>query len=63
VTQPTGKVRDIDIRQTDVYTSTAGEETNFETLRRYKWPGIDQILAEAIRTGDIPLHSHTHKRI
>ena len=51
MTQPTGKVRDIDIRQTDVHTSTAGEEMNFETLRLYKWPG------------DKPLHSHIHKLI
>jgi hypothetical protein len=61
VTQP--KVREIDIRQTDVHTLTAGGETNFETLESHKWPGINQIPAEAIRTGDEPLQSHIHKLI
>jgi hypothetical protein len=58
--------RDSDVRQTEIH---AGEqlipevEISIGNSRRYKSPGIDQILAELIQAGGKILRSEVHKLI
>jgi hypothetical protein len=60
-----------DVRQTEIHTaeplvpepSSSEVETAIEKLKRYKSPGIDQILAEMIQAGRDTLFSEIHKLI
>jgi len=60
-----------DFRQTEMHTakslvpepSSSKDEIATEKLKRYKWPGIDEILPEQIQTGGNKLHSEIHKLI
>jgi hypothetical protein len=43
--------------------SSSEVEITIEKLKRYKSPGINQILAELIQVGGSTLHSEIHKLI
>jgi len=51
-----------DVRQTEMHPAEPFKvETAIVKLKRYKSPGISQILAELIQAGCNTLHSEIHK--